>query len=855
MTARLVNKIHNHQIYTQSSQIPFRTIENLGRGAFGIVDKVEGTSEPFLGQIYARKTLFLPPQGSRREKMLALIQNEVEIVKQVRHSHIVSLIGTYASIKDYAIIMDPVAEENLEECLARMDESPSDNIDLRLRAKIPEWFGCLVNGVAYLHGKNIRHRDIKPSNILIMAGNILLTDFGISFEASEETILTETITGGTPQYRAPEANEWIRSGRPADIFSLGAVFLEMLTVYTGNKKLATFRDSRGGPYASKIKEVFQWMDYLGDTAPDIPWRSTMLFLCRNMLQPERERRPAVYALRLCWSYYPFSASPSTSCKFCPTPNDFDCDGVSEINGALRIASKEGHMLIINLLIERGAVIIDSGALGAACGVGREEVANVLIQKGADVNSDGALHKASGGGFEAVVQILLEKGAFIETSDNNGWTALHEATQNGHEKVVQLLLGKGVNIGAEDHNGMTALHCAARKGHNAVVQLLLENKADVKVENENGMTALLCAAMEGHESVTRLLIEKGSDIKTKDNHGRTALHWAAERGHEPLVRLLTERGASIEGKFGSWGLTALHLAAINRHSAVVRLLLEKGANIDAKDADGKTALHVATENGDESVVQQLLDNGANVSAKDSDGVTAFRMAEYNGHEALVQLLLGREVNVDAEDTADYNRNAKSGSRKPNVTSAEVERLMRENERLTVEKRGQNTTIIGLQREITEFKHLQILHAAQVSKLKILDYGIFSSGKLESLSEQKSREFDQRLLDLFNYMFPVDRVLGGDDWSYYNAIDRYEDILREFDVQPVLHEAELQPYQYYRPKIRDPSIAPAQRLRDFRFYLITHTSWWEGHRFMADHFRHYQLANSFILVLRDRRIVDI
>ena len=582
--------------------------------------------------------------------MLALIQNEVEIVKQVQHSHIVSLIGTYAFIKEYAIIMDPVAEENLEECFARMDESPSDNIDLRLRAKIPEWFRCLVNGVAYLHRKNIRHRDIKPSNILIMAGNILLTDFGISFETSEETILTETVTGGTLQYRAPEASEWIRSGRPADIFSLGAVFLEILTVYTGNKKLATFRDSRGGPYSSKIKEVFQWIDYLSDTAPDIPWYSTMLFLCRNMLQPERDRRPPIYALRLCWSYYPFSASPPKSCKCCPLLNDFGCDGVSEINGALRIASKEGHMPTINLLIERGAVINDSGALGASCAVGREEVVNVLIQKGADVNSDGALRKESGGGYKAIVKILLEKGACMETSDNNGWTALHEATQNGHKKVIQLLLGKGVNIGAEDDNRMTALHYAARKGYKAVVQLLLENKADVKVENRNGMTALLYAAMEGHESVAQLLIEKGSNIKTKDNHGRTALHWAAERGHEPLVRLLTEGGASIEGKFGSWGLTALHLAAINGHGAVVRLLLEKGANIDAKDADGKTALHMTTKNGDESVVQQLLEHGANVSAKDLDGVTAFRMAEYNGHESLVRLLLRYGVNAGAGGTA-------------------------------------------------------------------------------------------------------------------------------------------------------------------------------------------------------------
>lgn len=73
---------------------------------------------------------------------------------------------------------------------------------------------CLVQGLEYIHEKNIIHRDIKPENLVIendgklkfstlilFLGYIRITDFGIARVWREENAQD---TSGTPGYMAPE---------------------------------------------------------------------------------------------------------------------------------------------------------------------------------------------------------------------------------------------------------------------------------------------------------------------------------------------------------------------------------------------------------------------------------------------------------------------------------------------------------------------------------------------------------------------------------------------------------------------------------------------------------------------------
>jgi serine/threonine protein kinase len=224
----LAIRINDYQVYKEINEIPFSVVKLLGRGAFGHVEMVRWTYGPFVGRFSARKTFWLQGDDSERKMQQAAIEREANIIRGARHTHVLRGIGTYICERLYAIIMDPVAEGNPEEYLNHVDSMPLDNTEQTLRDQLSQWFGCLINGLAYIHAQDIHHRDIKPQNILTLKGNILLTDFGTSKIFPDGTILGWTETRGTPLYRAPEFAEGRQPCRRADVFSLGLYFWRCL---------------------------------------------------------------------------------------------------------------------------------------------------------------------------------------------------------------------------------------------------------------------------------------------------------------------------------------------------------------------------------------------------------------------------------------------------------------------------------------------------------------------------------------------------------------------------------------------------------------------------------------------------
>jgi ankyrin repeat protein len=159
------------------------------------------------------------------------------------------------------------------------------------------------------------------------------------------------------------------------------------------------------------------------------------------------------------------------------------------------------------------------------------------QKGGSEDEDIALIIASRDGDIEIVRILLEKGADVNAKTDTGTTALFNAILYRHTEVVRILLENGADVHVKTMYGSTTLDMAIWYGDIEIVSMLLENGADVNAKGKYGSTALIKASENGHTEVVRMLLEKGADVNVKDDNGSTALMKASKEGRTEIVELL------------------------------------------------------------------------------------------------------------------------------------------------------------------------------------------------------------------------------------------------------------------------------------------------------------------------------
>lgn len=266
-TPSLPNLMNGLSHVPDSTNAHFNFIKELGNGTHGQVAEVqEATSKAF----YARKTIRVR-QGSQsaRAAIEERVKREVNIMQRLQHSHIASVLFYVKGIDSFSILMLPVAEYDLRRYLEEVC-SRSNRATLR---QMDSWFGCLVVALIFAHNAQIKHHDIKPSNILIKNEQPYLADFGSAkdFSDSDNSIEPNDLIAGTPVYYAPEQLPW---GRAADVFALGCVFSEMLTVRSG-RTLQDYRDNRrdenkeyGYAFRFSLPKVYAWLDGLEDGLND-----------------------------------------------------------------------------------------------------------------------------------------------------------------------------------------------------------------------------------------------------------------------------------------------------------------------------------------------------------------------------------------------------------------------------------------------------------------------------------------------------------------------------------------------------------------------------------------------------------
>jgi uncharacterized protein len=109
--------------------------------------------------------------------------------------------------------------------------------------------------------------------------------------------------------------------------------------------------------------------------------------------------------------------------------------------------------------------------------GQLEAARTMLDRGTPVATRDKKHAATAlmwaahEGHVELVQLLLDRGARIDERKHSGETALWFAAQQGHAGAAELLLQRGADPNAQDGEGVTPLMVARTNGHEAVADLL------------------------------------------------------------------------------------------------------------------------------------------------------------------------------------------------------------------------------------------------------------------------------------------------------------------------------------------------------------------------------------------------
>ena len=200
----------------------FEIICKLGSGGFSKVYKVKRKID---NQIYALKKVQIL-NLSEKQKLNSL--NEIRVLASIKSKYVVNYKEAFLDEKDSSLclVMEYADRGDLEN---RIKEQKKKGKYFNEK-DIWRVFIQLIKGLKSLHDLDILHRDIKSSNIFLFSdGTAKLGDLNVC------KILSNNILGhtqaGTPSYAAPEV--WMEKpyGLKSDIWSLGCVLYELISLH------------------------------------------------------------------------------------------------------------------------------------------------------------------------------------------------------------------------------------------------------------------------------------------------------------------------------------------------------------------------------------------------------------------------------------------------------------------------------------------------------------------------------------------------------------------------------------------------------------------------------------------------
>lgn len=218
----------------------YEILEILGAGSFGTVRKCQNKTT---GEYFACKSI-----AKENVTNVQTLQREIEILKTVRHPHIIRLHDVYEDNSYIHLVTELCTGGELyDRVIEKAEQTEEGHFSEQDASKL---IRDILDAIRYCHDeKHIVHRDLKPENFLLQerygenAMTVKIIDFGLSRWDTDAPFGIMSTRVGTPYYVAPEVLTDSYNYK-CDIWSIGIITYILLcgfAPFAGDDDLETLR--------------------------------------------------------------------------------------------------------------------------------------------------------------------------------------------------------------------------------------------------------------------------------------------------------------------------------------------------------------------------------------------------------------------------------------------------------------------------------------------------------------------------------------------------------------------------------------------------------------------------------------
>ena len=204
----------------------YELVAKLGQGGMSVVYRAR---RAHIGDDVAVKILL--DKFVKDEAALARFRREARAAAMLRHPNVITIHDFGETDDPHApayIVMEFVRGAPLRELLKNETRFSVERAVRLMRG--------ICAGVSAAHRQGVVHRDLKPDNILVVAPDddfefesVRVVDFGLAKLLADAGAAAGGTIVGTPYYMSPEQGMGEPLDTRSDVYSLGAMFYEMLS--------------------------------------------------------------------------------------------------------------------------------------------------------------------------------------------------------------------------------------------------------------------------------------------------------------------------------------------------------------------------------------------------------------------------------------------------------------------------------------------------------------------------------------------------------------------------------------------------------------------------------------------------